>query len=99
MTRRRGSFRRFMRGLAAAHEAQLPLRINIVVSTATPVRSPPLRPSPAGSASSRSSTPTSAPAIHGGGEVLPSRAREVLVRGRRLCPLTVRGKPFEHDYV
>ena len=32
MTRRRGSFRRFMRGLAAAHEAQLPMRINIVVS-------------------------------------------------------------------
>jgi len=32
MTRRRGSFRRFMRGLAAAHEAGLPMRINIVVS-------------------------------------------------------------------
>jgi sulfatase maturation enzyme AslB (radical SAM superfamily) len=32
MTRRRGSFKRFMRGLAAAHEADLPLRINIVVS-------------------------------------------------------------------
>ena len=32
MTRRRGSFRRFMRGLAAAHEAGLAMRINIVVS-------------------------------------------------------------------
>jgi uncharacterized Fe-S cluster-containing radical SAM superfamily protein len=32
MTRRRGSFRRFMRGLAAAREAGLPMRINIVVS-------------------------------------------------------------------
>jgi MoaA/NifB/PqqE/SkfB family radical SAM enzyme len=32
MTRRRGSFNRFMKGLAAAHEAGLPLRINIVVS-------------------------------------------------------------------
>lgn len=32
MTRRRGSFRRFMRGLAAAHEAGLTMRINIVVS-------------------------------------------------------------------
>ena len=32
MTRRRGSFRRFMRGLAAAHEGGLPMRINIVVS-------------------------------------------------------------------
>jgi MoaA/NifB/PqqE/SkfB family radical SAM enzyme len=32
MTRRRGSFRRFMRGLPAAHEAGLAMRINIVVS-------------------------------------------------------------------
>ena len=32
MTRRQGSFRRFMRGLAAAHEAGLAMRINIVVS-------------------------------------------------------------------
>ena len=32
MTRRRGSFKRFMRGLAAAHEAGLAMRINIVVS-------------------------------------------------------------------
>jgi hypothetical protein len=32
MTRRRGSFRRFMRGLAAAHEAGLAMRIIIVVS-------------------------------------------------------------------
>ena len=32
MTRRRGSYRRFLRGLAAAHEAGLPMRINVVVS-------------------------------------------------------------------
>jgi MoaA/NifB/PqqE/SkfB family radical SAM enzyme len=33
MTRRRGSFRRFMRGLDAAYEAELSMRINIVVSS------------------------------------------------------------------
>jgi molybdenum cofactor biosynthesis enzyme MoaA len=32
MTRRRGSFRRFMRGLASAHEAGLHMRINNVLS-------------------------------------------------------------------
>jgi len=32
MTRRKGSFKRFMRGLHAAHEAGLPMRMNIVVS-------------------------------------------------------------------
>jgi len=32
MTRRKGSFKRFMRGVHAAHEAGLPMRMNIVVS-------------------------------------------------------------------
>jgi MoaA/NifB/PqqE/SkfB family radical SAM enzyme len=32
MTRRKGSLKRFMRGLHAAHEAGLPMRMNIVVS-------------------------------------------------------------------
>ena len=31
VTRRRGSFRAFSRGLAAAHEAGLPLNLNIIV--------------------------------------------------------------------
>lgn len=78
MTRRRGSFRRFMRGLAAAHEAGLPMRINIVVSSRNAQEIPQMK-----AIADRYGIPSFeftniSPTIHGGGEVLPSQAREVL---------------------
>jgi MoaA/NifB/PqqE/SkfB family radical SAM enzyme len=78
MTRRRGSFRRFMRGLAAACEAGLPVRISIVVSNRNAHEIPAMR-----AIADRFGIPafeftSISPTIHGGGEVLPSQAREVL---------------------
>jgi MoaA/NifB/PqqE/SkfB family radical SAM enzyme len=78
MTRRRGSFRRFMRGLAAAHEAGLPMRINIVVSNRNAPEIPQMK-----AIADRYGIPSFeftniSPTIYGGGEVLPSQAREVL---------------------
>jgi molybdenum cofactor biosynthesis enzyme MoaA len=78
MTRRRGSYRRFMRGLAAAHEAGLPIRINIVVSNRNAHEIPQMR-AIADQYGIRSNEFTNiSPTIHGGGEVLPSQARELL---------------------
>jgi MoaA/NifB/PqqE/SkfB family radical SAM enzyme len=78
MTRRRGSFRRFMRGLAAAYEAGLPMRINVVVSNRNVHEIPQMR-----AIADRYGIPAFeytniSPTIHGGGEVLPSQAREML---------------------
>ena len=78
MTRRRGSFRRFMRGLAAAHEAALPMRINIVVSNRNTHEIPQMK-----AIADRYGIPSFeytniSPTIHGGGEVLPSQSREML---------------------
>jgi hypothetical protein len=78
MTRRQGSFRRFMRGLAAAHEAGLPIRINIVVSNRNAHEIPQMR-AIADRYGIRSNEFTNiSPTIYGGGEVLPSQAHEVL---------------------
>ena len=78
MTRRRGSFRRFMRGLAAASEAGLPMRLHIVVSNRNAHEIPQMK-----AIADRHGIPSFeftniSPTIHGGGEVLPSQAREVL---------------------
>jgi molybdenum cofactor biosynthesis enzyme MoaA len=82
MTRRRGSFKRFMRGLAAAHEAGLPMRINIVVSNRNAHEIPQMK-----TIADRYGIPSHeftniSPTIHGGAEVLPSQSREML-RTRR----------------
>jgi molybdenum cofactor biosynthesis enzyme MoaA len=78
MTRRRGSFRRFMRGLAAAHEAQLPMRINIVVSNRNAHEIPQMKAIASRFGITYFEFTNISPTIHGGGEVLPSQAREVL---------------------
>jgi molybdenum cofactor biosynthesis enzyme MoaA len=85
MTRRKGSFRRFMRGLAAAHEAELPMRINIVVSNRNAHELAQMR-----AIADRYGIPSFeytniSPTIHGGGEVLPSQSREML---RKRAPYT-----------
>ncbi|MGH3566911.1 MAG: radical SAM protein [Pseudonocardia sp.] len=78
MTRRRGSFRRFMRGLAAAHEAGLKMRINCVLSNRNAHERDAMK-----AIADRYEIPSFeytniTPTIHGTGEVLPSQAREVM---------------------
>ena len=80
MTRRRGAFKRFMRGLAAAHEAGLAMRINCVVSRWNVHERDAMK-----AIADRYAIPSFeytsiTPTIHGTGEVLPSQAREVLKR-------------------
>ena len=80
MTRRRGSFKRFMRGLAAAHEAGLQMRINNVLSHHNAHERDAMK-----AIADQYGIPSFeytniTPTIHGTGEVLPSQAREVLRR-------------------
>jgi hypothetical protein len=78
MTRRRGSFRRFMRGLAAAHEARLPMRINIVVSNRNAHEVPAMKAIADRFGVESFEYTNISPTIHGGAEVLPSQSREML---------------------
>ena len=78
MTRRRGSFRRFMRGLAAAHEAGLAMRINIVVSNRNAHEVPAMKAIADRFGIESFEYTNISPTIHGGGEVLPSQSREML---------------------
>jgi molybdenum cofactor biosynthesis enzyme MoaA len=78
MTRRRGSFRRFMRGLAAAHEAGLAMRINIVVSNRNAHEVPAMKAIADRFGIESFEYANISPTIHGGGEVLPSQSREML---------------------
>lgn len=80
MTRRRGSFKRFMRGLAAAHEAGLNIRINCVLSNRNAHERDAMT-----AIADRYGIPSFeytniTPTMHGTGEVLPSQAREVMRR-------------------
>ena len=83
MTRRRGSFRRFMRGLAAAHEAGLAMRINIVVSNRNAHEVPAMRAIADLFGIEAFEYTNISPTIHGGGEVLPSQSREMLRTDRK----------------
>ena len=78
MTRSRGAFKRFMRGLEAAREAGLNLRVNIVVSRHNAHEIPQMK-----AIADRFGIPSFeytniSPTIHGTGEVLPAQAPEVL---------------------
>jgi len=85
MTRRRGSFRRFMRGLAAAHEAGLAMRINIIVSNRNAGEISQMKAIADGYDIESFEYRNISPTIHGGAEVLPSQSREVL---RKKTPYT-----------
>ena len=85
MTRRRGSFRRFMRGLAAAHEAGLAMRINIIVSNRNAGEISQMKAIADRHGIESFEYRNISPTIHGGAEVLPSQAREVL---RKKTPYT-----------
>ena len=78
MTRRRGSFRRFMRGLAAAHEAGLAMRVNIVVSNRNAHEIPAMKAISDRFGIESYEYTNISPTIHGGGEVLPSQSRDML---------------------
>jgi hypothetical protein len=80
MTRRRGAFKRFMRGLAAAHEAGLAMRINCVVSRWNVHERDAMKAIADLYAIPSFEYTSITPTIHGTGEVLPSQAREVLKR-------------------
>lgn len=78
MTQRKGSFKRFFRGLEAACEAGLNLRVNIVVSRHNAHERDEMQ-----AIAERFGVPSFeytniSPTIHGTGEVLPSQAPEVL---------------------
>lgn len=78
MTQRKGSFKRFMRGLEAACEAGINLRVNIVVSRHNAHERDEMQ-----AIAERFGVPSFeytniSPTIHGTGEVLPSQAPEVL---------------------
>ncbi|GAA5151745.1 hypothetical protein GCM10023321_19310 [Pseudonocardia eucalypti] len=80
MTRSKGAFKRFMRGLEAAHEAGLAMRINCVLSKHNAHERDEMT-----AIADRYGIPSFeytniTPTIHGTGEVLPSQAREVLRR-------------------
>ena len=77
MTRSRGAFRRFIRGLDAARDAGLSMRINIIVSNRNAHQRDAMQ-----ALASRYGIPafeytSITPTYHGTGEVLPSQAREV----------------------
>jgi uncharacterized Fe-S cluster-containing radical SAM superfamily protein len=80
MTRRRGSFKRFMRGLAAASESGLPMRINIVVSNRNVHETAAMKAIADRFGIEAFEYKNISPTIHGGGEVLPSQAYEVLAK-------------------
>lgn len=78
MTQRRGSFKKFMRGLCAAHEAGLNLRINIVVSRHNAHERDEMKAIADRFGVASHEYTNISPTIHGTGEVLPAQAPEVL---------------------
>ena len=80
MVKRKGAFKRFMRGLDAAHEAGLTMRINCVLSNRNAHERDAMK-AIAGRYGIPSFEYTNiTPTIHGTGDVLPSQAHEVLRR-------------------
>ena len=80
MTRSRGAFRRFIRGLDAARDAGLTMRINCIVSNRN-VHERDAMQALAGRYGIPAFEYTNiTPTYHGTGEVLPSQAREVMKR-------------------
>jgi MoaA/NifB/PqqE/SkfB family radical SAM enzyme len=78
MTRRRGSFKRFMRGLDAAHEAGLQMQINIVVSRWNAHEVAQMKAIADRYGAQSFEFTNISPTIHGTGEVLPSQSWEML---------------------
>jgi uncharacterized Fe-S cluster-containing radical SAM superfamily protein len=85
LTRRRGSFAKFERGLTAAHEAGLPMNLNLIVTNTNAHEVDAMR-----AMAERSELPyhvfsNMSPTIYGGAESLPAQSQEYL---RRRKPFT-----------
>ena len=78
MTRSRGAFKRFMRGIGAARDAGLNMRINIVVSRHNAHERDAMKAIADQYGASSFEYTNISPTIHGTGEVLPSQAPQVL---------------------
>jgi MoaA/NifB/PqqE/SkfB family radical SAM enzyme len=78
LTRRRGSFRAFMRGLAAAHEAGLPLNLNLIVARQNAHEVDGMRAMAEDLGVPHMVFSNMSPTIHGGAESLPAQSVEHL---------------------
>ncbi|MGR6998812.1 radical SAM protein [Yinghuangia aomiensis] len=78
LTRRRGSFKRFQRGVAAANEAGLPMRLNLVITNRNAHEIPLMNAFADRYGIERFEYTTITPTIYGGAEVLPSQATQVM---------------------
>jgi MoaA/NifB/PqqE/SkfB family radical SAM enzyme len=95
LTRRKGAFRLFEKGLLAGHEAGLPLALSMIVTKHNAHEVPQMR-----AIADRLGLPMDeyvnmVPTIHGGSETLPSQSREHL-RNRRAFTGCNAGHTFFH---
>jgi MoaA/NifB/PqqE/SkfB family radical SAM enzyme len=85
LTRRRGSFNKFIRGLAAAHEAGLPINLNLIVTRQNAHEVDQMRELAESRGLSHMVFSNLSPTIHGGAESLPAQSVEHL---RKRKPFT-----------
>jgi MoaA/NifB/PqqE/SkfB family radical SAM enzyme len=82
LTRSRGAFNRFVRGLAAAREAKLPVRLNIIVADRNAHELDAMREMADRYGFPHQVYTNMSPTISGGGDPLPTQASEFLRRRR-----------------
>lgn len=85
LTRRRGSFAKFSRGLAAAHEAGLPLNLNLIVTEHNAHELDDMKALAEGYELPHHVFSNMSPTIYGGAESLPAQSQEYL---RKRKPFT-----------
>ncbi|MBV8542342.1 MAG: radical SAM protein [Pseudonocardiales bacterium] len=85
LTRRRGSFAKFERGLAAAHEAGLPINLNLIVAQPNAHEVDQMRAMAEGLGLPYHVFSNMSPTIYGGAESLPAQSQEHL---RKRKPFT-----------
>ncbi len=85
LTRRRGSFAKFERGLAAAHEAGLPINLNLIVARPNAHEVDRMRAMAEGFGLPYHVFSNMSPTIYGGAESLPAQSQEHL---RKRKPFT-----------
>jgi MoaA/NifB/PqqE/SkfB family radical SAM enzyme len=78
LTRRRGSFAKFERGLAAAHEASLPINLNLIVARPNAHELDLMRAMAEGFGLPYHVFSNMSPTIYGGAESLPAQSQEHL---------------------
>ncbi|WP_158852843.1 radical SAM protein [Saccharothrix deserti] len=96
LTRRRGSFKAFMRGLSAAHEAGLPINLNLVVTRHNEHEVDDMRALAERYSDSHAVFSNISPTIYSGAETLPSQSEQFL---RERKPFTGCGAGHTHFHV